>query len=95
MERNEQIHDQAEVTLDQINKKTGRNMPQAIATAVLLIAVILGCLLISVDLFVALVVAFMILALWELRVDFATAGLHIPVFMLWICSAVTLFAAYY
>ena len=36
MERNEQIHDQAEVTLDQINKKTGRNMPQAIATAVLL-----------------------------------------------------------
>ena len=92
MEHNDQLHDQAEVTLDQINKKTGRNMPQAIATAVVLIAIILGCLLISIDVFVALIVVFMILALWELRVDFATAGLHIPVFMLWICSACTLLA---
>lgn len=95
MEHNDQLHDQAEVTLDQINKKTGRNMPQAIATAVVLIAIILGCLLISIDVFVALIVVFMILALWELRVDFATAGLHIPVFMLWICSACTLLATYY
>lgn len=30
MERNEQLHEEAEETLDQINKKTGRNMPQAI-----------------------------------------------------------------
>ena len=44
-----------------INKKTGRNMPQAIATAVVLIAIILACLLISVDLFVYLVVLFMVL----------------------------------
>lgn len=70
-------------------------MPQAIATAVVLIAIILACLLISVDLFVYLVVLFMVLALWELRVDFATAGLHIPVVVLWACSAVTLLATYY
>ena len=95
MERNEQPHEEAEETLDQINKKTGRNMPQAIATAVVLIAIILACLLISVDLFVYLVVLFMVLALWELRVDFATAGLHIPVVALWACSAVTLLATYY
>ncbi|PWG66803.1 phosphatidate cytidylyltransferase [Bifidobacterium callitrichidarum] len=95
MERNEQLHAEAEETLDQINKKTGRNMPQAIGTAVVLIAIILGCLLFSIDLFVLLVVVFMILALWELRVDFATVGLHIPVLMLWICSALTLFATYY
>lgn len=37
----------------------------------------------------------MVLALWELRVDFATAGLHIPVVALWACSAVTLLATYY
>ncbi|PLS23954.1 phosphatidate cytidylyltransferase [Bifidobacterium imperatoris] len=95
MERNEQLHEEAEEALDQINKKTGRNMPQAIGTAVLLIALILGALLFSIDLFVLLVVVFMILALWELRVDFATVGLHIPVIMLWICSAGTLLATYY
>lgn len=95
METREQREKEAEEALDAINKKTGRNMPQAIGTAVVLIAVILACLLISIDLFVVLIVVFMILALWELRVDFATAGLHIPVAMLWICSTFTLLATYY
>ena len=87
MEKQEQREKEAEEAINAINKKTGRNMPQAIATAVVLIAIILACLLISVDLFVYLVVLFMVLALWELRVDFATAGLHIPVVALWACSA--------
>ena len=95
MERNEQLHEEAEETLDQINKKTGRNMPQAIATGAALVILIVACLLLSIDVFVLLVVAFMILALWELRVDFATVGLHIPVVMLWICSSFTLIATYY
>lgn len=90
----EQREKEAEA-INAINKKTGRNMPQAIATAVVLVALILASLLISIDLFVCLVVLFMILALWELRVDFATAGLHIPVVALWICSAVTLLATFY
>ena len=95
MERYEQPHEEAEETLDQINKKTGRNMPQAIATGAALVILIVACLLLSVDLFVLLVVVFMILALWELRVDFATVGLHLPVFMLWLCSSFTLIATYY
>lgn len=95
MEKQEQREKEAEEAINAINKKTGRNMPQAIATAVVLIAIILACLLISVDLFVYLVVLFMVLALWELRVDFATAGLHIPVVALWACSAVTLLTTYY
>ena len=95
MERNEQLHEEAEVALDEINKKTGRNMPQAIGTAAILIAVILGCLLLSIDLFVVLIVAFVCLALWELRVDFATVGLHVPVAALWVCSAITMAATYY
>ncbi|MCH9275051.1 phosphatidate cytidylyltransferase [Bifidobacterium amazonense] len=94
MESREQREKEAEEAIDAINKKTGRNMPQAIGTAVVLIAVILACLLISIDLFVALIIVFMILALWELRVDFATAGLHIPVIVLWVCSTVTLVATY-
>lgn len=95
MEKQEQREKEAEEAINAINKKIGRNMPQAIATAVVLIAIILACLLISVDLFVYLVVLFMVLALWELRVDFVTAGLHIPVVALWACSAVTLLATYY
>lgn len=95
MERNESLHDEAEEAIDTINKKTGRNMPQAIGTAVVLIVAILACLLIRIDLFVILVVVFMILALWELRVDFATVGLHIPVITLWVCSVITLLGTFY
>mgnify|MGYP003248960795 CR=1 FL=1 len=123
MEHQEQHEKEAEEAINAINKKTGRNMPQAIATgavvlvlagfvpvvslvfaslpeAVLatgavLVILILACLLISIDLFVYLVVLFMVLALWELRVDFATVGLHIPVVVLWVCSAATLLSTYY
>ena len=93
MEHQEQREKEAEEAINAINKRTGRNMPQAIATAAVLVILILACLLISIDLFVYLVVLFMLLALWELRVDFATAGLHIPVVMLWICSTETLLVA--
>ena len=95
MTGHQEQHEKEAEAIDAINKKTGRNMPQAIGTAVVLIAIILACLLISVDLFVYLVVLFMMLALWELRVDFATVGLHIPVVTLWVCSAATLLATYY
>ena len=87
MEHQEQLEKETEEAINAINKKTGRNMPQAIATGAVLVILILACLLISIDLFVYLVVLFMVLALWELRVDFATAGLHIPVAVLWVCSA--------
>lgn len=95
MEQLDQREKEAEEAIASINKRTGRNMPQAIATAAALVVVILACLLIRIDLFVVLIVVFMVLALWELRVDFATAGLHIPVVTLWVCSALTLLATYY
>ena len=95
MEHHDQREKEAEEAIASINKRTGRNMPQAIATAAALVAVILACLLIRIDLFVVLIVVFMMLALWELRVDFATAGLHIPVVTLWLCSVATLLATYY
>ncbi|KFI83766.1 CdsA phosphatidate cytidylyltransferase [Bifidobacterium pullorum] len=95
MEHHDQREKEAEEAIASINKRTGRNMPQAIATAAALVVVILACLLIRIDLFVVLIVVFMMLALWELRVDFATAGLHIPAVTLWLCSAATLLATYY
>lgn len=81
--------------LTDINKRTGRNMPQAIATAVLLIAVIVACLLVSIDAFVVLLTVFMLLALWELHVDFATAGFRIHFAILSICSVITIFSTFY
>ncbi|MDF7663780.1 phosphatidate cytidylyltransferase [Bifidobacterium sp. ESL0763] len=86
---------EAGATISDINKKTGRNMPQAVATAVLLIAIIVACLLVRIDLYVLLIVVFLILALVELRVDFATVGLHIPAVTLSLCCAGTLLAVYY
>jgi phosphatidate cytidylyltransferase len=50
---------------------------------------------VKIDLFVILVVVFMVLALWELRVDFAIEGLRIPYLTLSVCSALTLLATYY
>ena len=52
MTGHQEQHEKEAEAIDAINKKTGRNMPQAIGTAVVLIAIILACLLISVDLFV-------------------------------------------
>ena len=78
-----------------LNKRTGRNMPQAVATGALLVILILACILIRIDAFIYLIVVFMTLGLWELRVDFATVGLHIPVVELWVCSAATMLASFY
>ena len=61
----------------------------------MLVIIILASLLIRIDVFVLLIVVFMVLALWELRVDFATVGLHIPVVALWLCSAAILLGTYY
>lgn len=86
---------QPDDTLETINRRTGRNMPQAIATAAILVVVILGCLFISPTLFTALVVIFMILGLWELRVDFSAINITIPIGTLWICSTISLLAVYF
>jgi phosphatidate cytidylyltransferase len=88
-------HGEAEDALQSINKRTGRNMPQAVATGAVLVVVILASLLIRVDAFVVLIMIFMILGLWELRVDFATAGLHIPLLTLCLCSSASIVLTYY
>lgn len=78
-----------------LNRRTGRNMPQAISTGVILVLIILACIFVRIDAFVYLIVVFMTLGLWELRVDFATVGLHIPIVTLWVCSAVTMLTCFY
>lgn len=87
--------DEVSATLNDINKKTGRNMPQAVATAVFLIALIVACLLIKIDLYILLIAVFLVLALRELHVSFATVHLYIPLVVLWVCCAGTLLSIYY
>lgn len=81
--------------ITEINSRTGRNMPQAVATGVLLVAIIALCLFIGSEAFMYLILVFMMLGLWELRVDFATAGLSIPIIPLWVCSAATMLVMFY
>lgn len=95
MKAKTRVDKDADETIRSINSKTGRNMPQAVGTAVVLVVLIVACLLISPVLFMLLVVIFMILGLWELRVDFAVRNIHIPLVTLWICSTVTLVAVYF
>ena len=95
MARDEQRRAEPVTALDSINSRTGRNMPQAVATGALLVAMVLAAALLGPDVFVPLIVVFMVLGLWELRVDFATVGLHIPVITLWVCSTITLLTTYY
>ncbi|MGO5288413.1 phosphatidate cytidylyltransferase [Pseudoscardovia suis] len=82
-------------TLATINSRTGRNMPQAVLTGAILVVLVVACLVFERTIFVALCIAFMLLAVWELRVDFATAGIRIPTIPLWICSAGTLLLTYF
>ncbi|PLS30029.1 CDP-diglyceride synthetase [Bifidobacterium margollesii] len=87
--------EEAEEAIDSINRRAGRNMPQAIATGAVLVALILASLLIEIDVFVVLVLAFVMVAIWELRVDFATVGIRIPVLALWAASAIMLLGTYF
>lgn len=82
-------------TMDAINKRTGRNMVQAVGTSIVLIALIVASLVFYTQIFLWLVVAFVCVALWELRIDFATIGIRIPVVALWIMTVGTFLAIYY
>ena len=70
MEHNDQLHVEAEEALANINKKTGRNMPQAVATGAVLVIIILASLLIRID---------AVRAAWAKRITLARdALLQIP-----------------
>ena len=94
-QRMDGVKAEAKDKVDQISKKAGRNMPQAIATGALLVLLVLASMIFNPQPFIFLVVIFMLIALWELRVDFAVVGIRIPLVALWICSAAQLLSVYY
>ncbi len=58
--------------------RAGRNVPVSIASAVVLIALILVTLLVWKTLFMVVVAAAVLIAIWELHRGFATSGLDLP-----------------
>ncbi|TCD54802.1 phosphatidate cytidylyltransferase [Alloscardovia theropitheci] len=81
--------------MDAINKRTGRNMVQAVLTGALLVFIVVASLIFNTQIFLWLIIAFVCVALWELRVDFATIGIRIPIVALWIMTVATFLAIYY
>ncbi len=74
--------------------RAGRNLPAAIASAVVLLALIGGSLLFWKPAFVLVVVAAILLGIWELRQALATQDIHIPFEPILAGAVLMLFGAY-
>lgn len=66
--------------------KAGRNLPAAITTAVILIAIVLASLFIEVGYFSFVVLVFMLLAMWEMAGAVKARNHEIPILPLWASS---------
>ena len=83
-------------TREIINERTGRDMPQAIATGTGLVVLILMFLLFLPRIcFVALILLFMLLAIRELQVSFSLVAIHLPAVVLDCGVICVLLATYY
>lgn len=74
--------------------KSGRNLPAAIAVAIVLLAAVAASLFIRKELFVGFAVIAVCLGLWELRQAFATKGIRIPLLPLMVGTAGMLISTY-
>jgi phosphatidate cytidylyltransferase len=74
--------------------RAGRNLPAAIASAAVLLVVIAGSLVFWKPAFVAVVVAAILLGLWELKQALATGGIVIPFGPIVLGAVVMLLGAY-
>lgn len=94
-EKREERHAHAEEELKVINKRTGRNLPVAIATGVGLVALILIVLFVSRIAFAVLIAVFVALALYELHYNFATANISTPLVVLTLAGLAIIFTTYF
>jgi phosphatidate cytidylyltransferase len=74
--------------------RAGRNLPAAIGSAVVLLALIAGSLYFWKPAFVGLVAAAILLGVWELRQAFAEKGIEVPLEPLLVGALVMLVGAY-
>lgn len=76
------------------SSRTGRNLPVAVAVALVLIGIVAASLFIRKEVFVGLVVVASAIALFELKRAFETADLHIAYIPLVVGSAGIILSAY-
>ncbi|MDQ3273475.1 MAG: phosphatidate cytidylyltransferase [Actinomycetota bacterium] len=75
--------------------RAGRDLPAAIGVAVVLLAVIAAALLFVKSLFLVVVLAAMVYAVWELKTALATVGVLLPVWPVLAGGAAVLLGAYF
>jgi phosphatidate cytidylyltransferase len=75
--------------------RAGRDVPVSIAVAIVLIALIIASLAIVKDLFLVVVVAAILLGLWELARALAVGGLRVPLIPLGAGTVAMIVGAYY
>lgn len=66
--------------------RAGRNLPAAIITALILLAVVAASLFIRIEAFHFVILGFMFLALWEAAGAFLQRGFRIPIIPLWLSA---------
>lgn len=74
--------------------KSGRNLPVAIAVAVILLAAVVASLFVVKELFVGLAIIALCMGLWELSQAFSVKGIKIPLLPLGVGTAGMLISAY-
>jgi phosphatidate cytidylyltransferase len=75
--------------------RAGRNVPVSIASALVLIAMVLVTLLVWKTLFMVMVAAAVLVAIWELRRGFAATGIDLPEQPLMVGGVVMVVVAYF
>lgn len=93
--RKEREEEHRKEEIAEINKRTGRNMGAAIRTGTLLVLSVILVLLWSAHVFTYMIVLFMLVAIWELTIDFGVADIRLPLMALWISSTATLLLTWY
>ena len=85
------------VSADPVAKtsRAGRNLPAAIAVSVVLVGLIVASLVFYKDLFLVVVAAAILVALWELGRALATNGTSLPAVPLWLGALAMIFGSYY
>ncbi len=83
------------VSVDSQTSRAGRNLPAAVAVAVALVVVIIASLVFYKDLFLLVVAAAVLVALWELGRALAASGSSLPAAPLGLGALGMVFGSYY
>lgn len=67
-----------------VTGRAGRNLPAAVATAIVLLSLVAVCIFIKVEAFIILVLVAQLIGLWEMTGAFLNRGFRLPLVPLWV-----------